>query len=238
MPDNAPSSIKALFIFMAKRFDYQDRQAKSLKDSIPSLDIIKKSIETEFIKRDSKIERIESDTSLLLDRVAQLEIQSNKAEQRQRDLSLRFTNVSLPQKVSNWECSTVLYNSFFKPAFQSAVNDGILESIPAMHTVVEFAHPLHKIPGKIPVIICKLTTRNLKMIFHKKKGEVLKKYEVDNKVKSKCYDDLTSTNLRCLALLYGDSLIERAWCTGGIIKFSLKASPLVTNTVSARSTLR
>ena len=110
------------------------------------------------------------------------------------------------------------------------------ETIEYCHTLPG-ARPANLPPGvqprratRIPVIIVKLHSRNLKEILFKYKKESLKLY---NRSKNLSFgnsvfinDDLTKANLICLNDLKASDNIEDAYSLGGKIRFSLKANPL------------
>lgn len=159
-------------------------------------------------------ERVDS----VADLVDKNRINLNMREQREREGAFRIFNFKVEDQIlkNNAKLADHIFNVLFKPIFQLAVSAGDLKSVPTSPLdIIEMCHPLPSPPPsptpppglpqnvtKIPVIICKLTSRSYKYLIHSHKKVFLTSYNTANtEFKVMLLDDLTRANLNCMSKL-------------------------------------
>lgn len=179
---------------------------------------------------DSLTEKIDSIKMLVNDqkvdytsKIDKLSSALNHTQQHSRNSSVRVfgLKVDAPTAKDALLTSELVYKSVFLPILELAKQAGSLETIPAMMSLIEYAHclPTKKKDGdKVPIII-RFQSRLHRSIIFKYKKEFLSKNFKDVFI----VDDLTPANHKALMELKSRGDVASAWSFNGKIKYTLKS---------------
>ena len=126
-----------------------------------------------------------------------------------------------------------LWLNFLEPAYKEGVRNNKLPLMPTVAKVVDWAHPLKghtdwplNKPGQLA-----FNSRLLKFTFlHYRHVGMHHYHEVFN-CAPKVFDDVTSVNSISFNSLQSNQEVEQVWMNQGSIKYRMKDSPEVVNTV-------
>ena len=162
-----------------------------------------------------------------------LELKINSLEQYNRSWSIRVNGLALTSEEE--KCvETVkrkVYNCLLLPILNGAVNNGDLEEVPTVDSLLENAHVLPSKDGPKPVI-ARFFVRSMKGLMFRHRKEYVPKAEpttadCPGRYLYPFYEDLTRLTFTKMRTIKAHPDVESCWSVGGQLRFKLKGSPIV-----------
>ena len=162
-----------------------------------------------------------------------LELKINSLEQYNRSWSIRVNGLALTSEEE--KCvETVkrkVYNCLLLPILNGAVNNGDLEEVPTVDSLLENAHVLPSKDGPKPVI-ARFFVRSMKGLMFRHRQEYAPKAEpttadCPGRYLYPFYEDLTRLTFTKMRTIKAHPDVESCWSVGGQLRFKLKGSPIV-----------
>jgi hypothetical protein len=179
--------------------------------------------------------------------ISGLHHQLNTVEQYNRAWSIRVNNVPLSQEEEKHPAKVMeaVYTKLVLPILTGALQQGAIESIPALHSSIETAHILPGKPNSPKPIIVRFFSRHIKQtLFHFKKEFAPKLPTISSSSSSSTsqrsprqlypfYEDLTRDNFLKMKALAADQRVSACWSVGGQIRYRLANNPDIVHRVKS-----
>lgn len=215
------------------------RTVLDLKSSLPTIENKVTKLETVTKEHDTEIDKLKRDMLFMKQKM-------NRKEQQEKSNSLRFIGVHEEEEelADNKALVRKVYQ-LFTPVWTAAKEAEFIEAVPRMTTVnmtcfrVGARNPPRSeqpsSPAKPRPIIVKFDNDKLRSALFKFKREFLPLPGPEEQAMGIKYltlvEDLTGPNLRALRGLQANDNIDKAWASGGRVKFTLKSDKQAKKTV-------
>ena len=192
-----------------------------------------------FNKLVAKVDNIEtsvtthtSDIESLKREVRSLKDAANARDQDSRGLSIRLFNFPIIDE-DETSLTSKIYERVIKPILLAAKDDGEISTVPSAYNCLECAfrigrptfHPDGKPKAPPPVLIRFLTKRMRQAVMSYKKENTPAPSEAEKALGVRRFiivEDLSPSTYRKLREISSDERVNRAWTTGGQIRFVFK----------------
>lgn len=213
------------------------------------LDQLTKTFTSRFDKLEQLLAVVTRENTELRDALAirdkeilQLRERLNEQEQYGRSWSVRVLNLQLHEGESTDPRKVMqrVYTDAFLPILCGAQDAGELGDIPSCEELLETAHILPAKEGKIPAVICRFYSRNMRTLIFKMKKEHAPRHELTppqaatrgrpprlGKLIYPIYEDLTRPNFNKFRAISQRQDIESVWTINGSIRYRLVNSTTV-----------
>ena len=223
IPNFESTDLKKMGLYFTELMDYK---SKGIIQSLNNKFYEKVEIDKKFITRDDKIASLELTNQLLLNRMEQMEIDANTAQQRERNYSVKILYMSTVDCKTAQDTIVHLWVHYLKPIYRAAVSRGSLPDMPSICSIVDWAHPLQGVaqyPDNRPIQIsfCSRLMKDIFLMYNKIGADA---YLLQYNIKPKIHQDYTLVNNNALNKLQAEPDVDQAWFSKGNIKFRLKAS--------------
>lgn len=183
-------------------------------------------IELALSKNQSEITDIQKRSS-----IQQLKLE--ELEQRERSRSIRIYNLTLTKELqsSTSRLGKYLYDAFYLPCLVAAKEQGSLDVIPPLHTVIEYCHKVGNDTtnedgtARPAPVICRFTTRLIKYLIVTNKRTILENYNRGLVNAVRMVDDTSFAVRQSMGRIRNLEGIATVFFASQRIKFRLSSNP-------------
>ena len=203
---------------------------KVQKDKAAMEKQMKKQMEDEVASLTTRIKTLEKANNILNTELHAANIKLNTVEQRDRNYSARFYGFrphgkSRNQSNNNIHTLVSVYNTFIVPAFECAIEAGLIDHTPHFLVVCDIGHPLPSRTKGCPPIQFRFTTRLFREIFFLFATDVIETFNRKHRAFVSAGRDLSEANRHVMSLLNDEANMEKYWLAGTDVRYKKKDQP-------------